>query len=292
MSDELMKHILPGAPRPPKENMDGGVLWLYGDMKIGKTTLAARFDGVWFLATEKGQDFVQCREPTVISSWRGFCKFVDLLIEYKPTEFSDGEKIKWLAIDVYGDLYRMCLDFTNQSLGVEDPSELGHGKGWGRVRNMFYSTMTKLRQSLPYGLILIDHFKVTQFESAGMKRNRIEPNVGAAGYDWAKKNADLIAYASMQQVAEKINGQPTGNVLTQRVLHTHPRIDLVAGGRFHKRLPAIIDLSSDLILKMLQNQEVTEEDIESGELEEASTSSAGESHDDSTDEPDNSSEAV
>jgi hypothetical protein len=267
--EQLLIAVLPGKPRPPKKHLEGGVFWLYGDMKIGKTTLASRFDGVWFLATEKGQDFVKCREPTVITSWAGFVKLVHVLCTTKPEKFADGEPIKWIAIDVYGDLYRMCMEHTNHSLGVEDPSELGHGKGWSRLRNHFFQTMNRLRRETPYGIILIDHRRITQFEAAGKKQNRIEPSVGAAGYDWAKKNADLIAYAAITQVAERVDGQPTGNILEKRVLYTHPNISLVAGGRFHEALPAVIDLSSDLVLDKLQNRELKEEKLQSDSLEEA-----------------------
>lgn len=245
---------VPGAVRPPASTLDGKMILMYGEPKIGKTTFATDFEGAWVIATEKGQDFVSVRPPTEISSWKQFREFVTWLYQTKPLTFGDGQPIKWLVIDRIDDIHRLCNEEVVKSLGVEDCGELGHGKGWSRLRTEFLRVMSALR-SLPYGMICISHERAKEVVSAAKKITRREPNIGAAGYQWAVGASDLILYAFSQEVPEKDpKGQVTGKIITKRVMLCHPSAGAVAGGRMAEILPPLMPLSAAELQRVIKDR--------------------------------------
>jgi hypothetical protein len=226
------------------------MIWIYGEPKIGKTTFASRFPGVWFIATEKGQDWVEVREPTLVRTWDEFLELCAYIQTNKPMFFGDGAPIKTLCIDTIDGLFRMCFESVCGGLGVDDPGELPHGKGWTRLNAEFDRVMNKIRQ-WPYGLICISHVRSKEVKLRGVKRDRFEPNIGAAGSRWALGATDLIMYAHAIDVAEvdPTTGAVTGKIITQRVLLCQPQQHAVAGGRMTDlfKIPALIPLDYDVL---------------------------------------------
>jgi hypothetical protein len=225
------------------------MFWVYGEPKIGKTTLASKFPGVWFLATERGQEFVECREPTMIGSWTEFLQICAWIETNKPKEFGDGEPIRTLVIDTVSLLFKMCQQHVCKGLGVEDPGELPHGKGWSRLSSEFERVMSKVRR-WPYTLVCISHARQKEFKTRGRKVDRYEPDIGAAGYRFCQSAADLILYAHSTEHAEKNpdTGELTGNIFEKRMLLTQPQSWAVAGGRMTKDMPEHITLDYDELL--------------------------------------------
>lgn len=234
--------VIPGAPRPPRLSIDGSMIWIYGDPKIGKTTFASMFDGVWFIATERGQEFVECREPTFVSSWDEFLNLCAFIQDSKPTHFGDKQPIRVLCIDVIDRLFAMCQHDVCQGLGVEDLGELPHGKGWARLTNEWERVMTKVR-AWPFTLICISHPRQREFKTRARKIDRWEPYIGAAGFRWCQSTADLILYAFAQEVAEhNDDGSLSGKIVEERRLLCHPQSWAVAGGRMSEFLPEQLPL--------------------------------------------------
>lgn len=245
------KFQLPGAPRAPHADISRSMIWVYGEPKIGKTTLASEFPGLWFIATEKGQDWVTTREPTLITSWDNFLEFCAWFNELRPTHFADGEPIRALGIDTVDGLFKMCFEHVCQEMGVQDPGEIPHGGGWGRLSKEFERVMGKIRQ-WPYGLVCISHARTKEFKTKSTKRDRSEPNIGAAGFRWCAAAADLIMYAYSDEYPESNEkGELTGKVLERRQLLCHPQSSAVAGGRMVKQqgLPVTIPLDFKELVK-------------------------------------------
>jgi hypothetical protein len=249
--------VLPGAKRSAKATLNGTMIWIYGEPKIGKTTFAAGLGETWFIATEKGHDFIEVREPTTISSWQQFRKFVEWLHVTRPTTFSDGKKIEWIAIDVVDRLFQMCNDEVCKSLSIEDPGELAHGKAWGRLRTEFGKVMTALR-NLPYGLICISHERSKEITIRSMKISRFEPSTGAGAAAWLQGASDIICRAFAKEEAEKVGGKVTGRFITRRLMQLHPTANAVAGGRMSQSLPPIMDLDATKLREAVSKCDISE----------------------------------
>ena len=254
MSEETTSEapsIIPGAIRKAASSIDGTVIWLYGEPKIGKTTFASMLEGVWFLATEKGQKFVDTREPTIVENWRHFLEICNFIEEEKPTKFGDGGEIKVLCIDTLDLLFKMCQAKVCEDLGVTDPGELPHGKGWSKLSLEFERVMSEIAR-WPYTLLCISHSRQKEFKTKGRSVDRYEPNIGAAGFRWGQSAADLILYAHSNEVVQfDGEGNVTGEIQEQRALLCHPQSWAVAGGRMVGKagLPDVIPLDFNEFIK-------------------------------------------
>ncbi len=246
--------FVPGAVRAPRKTLANAMIWIYGEPKIGKTTLASKFPGVWFLATEKGQDWISVREPSPIENWIGFTELMGQIITEKPTHFGDGELIRTLCIDTYDILFQYCFQYVCNKMGVADPGEIPHGGGWSKLNLEFARVMGKVRQ-LPYGLIIISHARQKEFKTRGRKIDRYEPYVGAAGFRWASSASDLILLAhSSEEVGYDEDNKPTTIKETRKLL-CHPQSWAVGGGRMSNMLPITIPLDYDELLKHFPDTE-------------------------------------
>lgn len=239
--------FVPQGVRKVRYDLTKAKTLLYGPPKIGKTTLAAQFPGVWFLATEEGQDYVECHEPTQIKAWNDDSgqSFLDLCMwieQNKPTHFGDGTPIHTLAIDTGELLFKQCHDYMVQHLGVNDLSELPYGKGWNALSDEFSRVMAKISR-WPYGFVFICHATEKEIKSGASKIDRIQPGIMTTGLKIMYALCDVILYANVREVPERdAKGDLTGRLVEERVLRCQPRNNLIAGDRT-RQLPAEISMS-------------------------------------------------
>lgn len=251
---------IPAAKRPPIGRIAGSMIWIHGLPKVGKTTFANNFPGVWFWATEPGQNWIQTHEPTVIHDWGYFLEMCDYVQTNKPTRFGDGEPIHTICFDTVDLLHKMCADSVAADLSVEELSELGHGKGWYRLNNEFERVITKIRR-WPFNLVCISHSKQKPFKTRGREVHRWEPDIGTGGARTLSAAADLIGYAHVGVTAERSeDGGYTGNDIETRLLQCHPSPDVVAGGRMVQRLPHKIELDYQVFMDYLTGKRSPEDD--------------------------------
>jgi hypothetical protein len=232
---------VPGVKRPPLGKMQGGMYWFYGVEKIGKTTIASKFPGAWFWASEPGQDWVEVYEPTIINDWDHLLSLCGYIQEHKPTKFGDGRPIRTIVMDTADGLFKMCTEYVSQQCGVQDPSEGDHGKVWGRLNNEFERVITKIRR-WPFTLVCLSHDRQRPFKTKGRQVDRWEPDIGAGGRRILAGAADLIMWA---HTAEEVTYDDDGNAvgaIEKRMLQCHPSASVVAGGRNAHLLPPVIPL--------------------------------------------------
>lgn len=142
-------------------------------------------------------------------------------------------------------------------MGIDDPGEMGHGKAWSKLRTEFHRVMNVLR-SLPYGLICISHQTEREATIRGQTIKRVQPNVGASGYDWLLGASDLIVHAFATDVPVKdATGKITGQWQNVRAIRLHPSANVVAGGRMSQYLPQTLPLDASKLIEVVDAADET-----------------------------------
>lgn len=172
---------------PIEDSLGGYIATIYGEPKAGKTTLASRMPGAYFLATEPGHRFVSVykSEP---KTWKELQKYVELLCR----KDHDHQTI---VVDTVSNAYDMCCEFVCAhnpwKPGVDHISELEWGRGFAVVKQEFRRIIRDLAQA-GFGIVFIAHEAVRDLEFKGMKRTRIIPNLNKSGRDAVLDISDMI----------------------------------------------------------------------------------------------------
>jgi len=209
--------LLPTEPTKPKTDLSDFNFIIYGPPKIGKTTLASDFPGAVFLATEDGQNALECyRVP--VDSWPGFLDACSELMAGK-------HPFKTIVVDTVDNLWGLCQRFICEKRGIEHESELAYGLGSELIRAEFFRALTKLSM-LPYGLVLISHAVSREVTTRTGKYDRVIPSFKQREQGRLLGSADFILYCSFNVVADE-DGQPQSH----RVIRTKTSEAYIAGDR-------------------------------------------------------------
>jgi hypothetical protein len=224
---EMKKIQLPTSATRPKTSLSDLTILLYGQTKIGKTSLCAQAEGALFLATEPGLNALEAYQVP-IQTWedlRNACG-----------ELSEGKHpFKTIIIDTVDNAYKFCADHVLKQLKIEHESDLGYGKAYAMVNNEFQRVLTKLA-FLPYGLFLISHAKEVEVERT-RKHTRIVPTLPEKARKIVLAMADMVLYCDLE-----VENREDGKQRVRRVIRTKPSIYYEAGDRTG-RLPETFDLN-------------------------------------------------
>jgi hypothetical protein len=235
--------LLPTEKTPPRPGMNGKSILLYGQPKIGKSTLAAQLsENPLFLATEPGQDALNIyRQP--ILSWQDFRTVGQAL--------SEGAG-KWpfdlLVVDTVDELARLCVESVVSSLAESSNlktdeyihvNDFGYGKGPDAVSQEFRLRVAKLC-NLGLTTVFISHEKESVIKTrTGLELTKLAPDVGTNKMrKWLLGFVDVIVHAEMLQTTE---GE-------QHVLRLKSSETVEAGGRIpddkRDEMPDLIPLAA------------------------------------------------
>ncbi len=219
--------MLPTTKTPPKTGLSDLTVLVYGQTKIGKTTLCSQAESALFLATEPGLNALDVFQAPILS-WD------DLLIAC--AEIVEGKHpFKTVIIDTIDNAYKFCTDYILKKFKIEHESDLGYGKGYAIVNNEFQRVLTKLA-FLPYGLFLISHAKEVDMDSRTGKYVRVVPTLPDKARKIVLGMADMVLFCDL----EPTTGED-GSQSLRRVIRTKPSLYHEAGDRTG-RLPETIDL--------------------------------------------------
>ena len=212
--------ILPTEMSKPKAALSDFNWIIYGDPKVGKTTLASGFPDVLFLATEDGQGAKSCyRVP--IASWS---KFLAACNEIASTE----HKFKTIAIDTIDNLWDLCSEHMCRKLEIDHESELEWGKAYKMVKGEFFRALTRL-SLLPFGLVLISHATEIEVKTRTKKYTKSVLTFSRPDQSRLTGMADFILFCDFGDDGK-------------RVIHTKPNESYIAGDRTG-RLPDPMPMS-------------------------------------------------
>jgi len=179
------KFRLPREPSEP-ESAIGAYTWLiFGDKKIGKTSLSAMFGKAVHLFTEPGGKALRLY-PVVVGDWKTFKQAVRAL--------KKDDQFDTVVVDIVDKLYPMVEDYTCEKLVITDLSEEEWGKGWRENRKEFERVFTDLL-NLNKGVVFISHAQEQEIETRdGDKYNRMMPTMHKRMRELVEGSVDVWAY--------------------------------------------------------------------------------------------------
>lgn len=183
--DNIDKLTLPTQKSTPKKEITDYTFFIYGERKIGKTSLLSQFNA-FMLEFEPGGGALELYQRPV-PIWEHFLQYLDLLLT--DNEYSS------VCIDTGKTAYDICLDYCSRIYGFSHPGEMeDYGASWGKVNSEFQRAHNKLF-SLGKGVIVIAHSTIRKIESySGIKCDTIVPDLSGGSVAYYQAIMDNIFY--------------------------------------------------------------------------------------------------
>lgn len=180
------KVSLPTKRSKPAARLGDFSILMYGEKKIGKTTLAAEFPDAFFLMCEPGGRDLAIYQRAV-PDWRAFRRYVQLI--------SRDERFSTVVMDTADEAYKMCFDCMCKEMHIEHPhDESDYGKSWGRIRDEFAKQIRILLNS-GKGVIFISHSREEETKTrAGRKYNRMQTTLSGQAREILEAIVDIWVY--------------------------------------------------------------------------------------------------
>ena len=178
---------LPNKKTTPKVKFEEYSMLIFGEKKIGKTSLCAQFPDSLLLFFEPGGKSLNCYQLNV-ENWEDF---LDLIRQLKNNEHN----FKNIVIDTIDIAYKLCFKNVCQKLNIQHPSDKrDFGKSWGLIKEHFHDTIMDLF-STRLGLIFISHSEEKLIETeSGKTYNVIEPTANKNAKELICGIADSVFY--------------------------------------------------------------------------------------------------
>ncbi len=212
---------------PTDMRLEDQTILLYGREKIGKTTLASKFQNILFLATEKGYKNIEC-DRIDITSWLHYDKALDIL----ETEQHDYD---CFAIDTLSKLWKYGRNHAMKVNSWTHEQDAGYGRGYDAVKDQFAIGFDRLL-SLGKGVILIAHDTTEELTKPSKIVHYTKPRLDKRCLEIVEPEVEMILFADTE----------TSDGETRRVLRTK-RTEYHSAGDRSGRLPDVIDLSYEAL---------------------------------------------
>lgn len=148
IADADIEVTLPTTISVPKTRLQDYTILLYGEKKIGKTSMWKHAEHTFFLMFEPGGKALRIYQKNV-TRWSQFVGYVNLL--EKDTTFQT------VVVDPVDIAYDLCFQHMLDKLHIEHPTdENDFGKSWRQIEREFTLHFLRLL-ALDKGIILIAH---------------------------------------------------------------------------------------------------------------------------------------
>ena len=186
---------LPAEISVPSSCLGDYSVLLYGEPKVGKTSLAACFPEVLGLMFEPGAKALRMYQSP-IKIWEDFCSVLDQL--------EKTGRFKSILIDTVDEAYKRCLAYVCQKEGFDSPSDEGYGKGWSKVNNEFSLQITRLLH-LRRGIIFTSHAAERDIKTRlGEEYTKIVPTMSGGARSFCEALVDVWLYMYHDKAGERM----------------------------------------------------------------------------------------
>lgn len=185
LTKTMLNLSLPTEDNIPPEHLSAYTILIYGAIKIGKTSLAARFPHVFIMSLEPGTKALRTRKRKV-PDWEHFVGYVDLLVAGK-TEYET------VVIDTVDKAYTWALNSVCQKDLIEHPSENNDfGKTWDRIKVILDEQITRLTDH-GLGVIFLSHDTEKEIELRdGRTIDQIRPTMAKGAKAVVETLVDVV----------------------------------------------------------------------------------------------------
>lgn len=172
------------------ENLEDYIWLIYGERKIGKTTLFSEFKNTIFVMFDPLQKGLRVRQIHC-PSWKHFLKFLDKLEERLKT---DPDYCSMLIIDTGYMAYERCFSYKVAELGIDDPQDRAWGSGWKQIAREFMEAHERIFE-LGLGLGVTAHSELKEVRRRdGSTYDKLTTQLGGQAFKYYNGLVDVIAY--------------------------------------------------------------------------------------------------
>lgn len=240
--------LLAIQPHQISRDLREKIVVIYGEPKVGKTTIASQFPKALLLAFEKGYNALAGVLAQNITKWAEFKKALKQL--ENPLA---KEKFETIIVDTADLSYASCEKFILQREGVDKIGDIPYGGGYKLVRDEFDTSLRSIPM-LGYGLVMISHAQVqTVTAEDGTEYSKTVPTLAKQPRGIVLSMADIIGYAK--------SVERDGEARTVLFLRGTPQFE--AGSRF-KHTPPVIRFEYDALVKAIADA-IEKEEQEKGQ---------------------------
>lgn len=181
---------IPNEPTEPVDDL-GAYSWLiYGDKKIGKSTLASMFEGALFFMFEPGARALRVRRVDC-NKWEDALGYLAAL----ERDYAAGNlKCKTVIIDTGFEAYEKAKNYVCEQLDIDYPREDNFGKDWNKIKQEFRNFHNRI-SALGLGIIILCHqsYKEQQ-DYKGNKYDQVVPLLTPAASDYFRAVIDNVCW--------------------------------------------------------------------------------------------------
>lgn len=246
-------------PQKISKDLKGKYILLYGEEKVGKTTIASKFPKVLIAAFEMGSNALNDIFVQPVKTWSDWKSMVRQLTKTKALQ----DKFDTIALDVVDIAYDACTKYICDENNVESLGEIPYGAGYQMVDKEFESTLRELMFG-GYGLLFISHEnEKTLKNDKGEEYTKIVPSMSKRCSKIVNGMVDVIGYLRNINLRDE-----NGKSVTERYIYLKGDDRFLAGSRFQPieaRIPmtytGLVDAIYDAIDKTAERDgtEITNE---------------------------------
>lgn len=189
MANFSLDDLLNLEPTKLSRDLTGYLTYVYGQPKVGKTTLA-RDMGALILACENGTRAMTGAYTIQIRSWSDIRNIMRMCKDPKMKA-----RYKAIAVDTVDIAGALCDKYVCNQLGISTLGEGGWSKnGWAIFKKEFEEVFRTISME-GYAVLFISHAKDKEITNIdGTKYNKIVPTASSSISEIVKGMCDIIAY--------------------------------------------------------------------------------------------------